>query len=220
MAHADGKPESENLELLKFRLERSRYHADLLKWIAIAIGAVVSFAVIDYGNLKLEQFRATAENQRQLLQAYLTAADSEAPEVWKRRLNVLIEVADDERIRQWAQSELVYIEQFAELNALYRETPKVAALLINPARLSEPDRILARVRFEQLYWVDLPFVHESKAVERAMVEFRAGLESAEGEPANEELWLRLPGLLYTLSRTLRDEMPADPRRASAVKAPG
>lgn len=208
----DDKAEGADLELLKFRLERSRHRTDLAKWVAIAVGAVVSFGVIDYGNLQLERFRATAENQRQLLESYLTATDSPEPEVWKRRLNVLIQVADDERIRAWAQSELLYIQEFAERNALYRETPQVASKLIDPSRLSDPDRILARVRFEQLYWVDLPFVHEGKKVEAAMVQFRNALLAAEQAPTNPALWSKLPGLLYNLALTLRDETPDDPRR--------
>ena len=36
-----------NVEIEKLRLEQARYRADLLKWVVIAIGAVISFAVID-----------------------------------------------------------------------------------------------------------------------------------------------------------------------------
>lgn len=219
MAHAE-KPESENLELLKFRLERTRHYTDLAKWVVAAIAVVVSFFVIDLGNLRVEQFRATAENQRQLLEAYLTASDSPEPEVWKRKLLVLIQVADDERIRGWAQQELDHIKNYAALEAFYRETPKVASLLVDPSRVNEPDRIQARVRFEQLYWVDLPSVDENSKVEVAMTQFRDALDKAEKSPDNKDLWSGLPGLLYSLARTLRDEMPADPRDAETKAAPG
>src|SRR6266700_5623451 len=95
-------PTPEELELLKFDLERSRYRTDIAKWALIALGAVVSFAVIDYGKLQIERFQATAENQRQLLQAYLTATEAAQPDVWKRKLHVIQNFATDDQIKKWA----------------------------------------------------------------------------------------------------------------------
>ena len=43
-----------NLEARKVDLERAKYRIDLLKWVVVALGAVVSFYVIDYGKLKLK----------------------------------------------------------------------------------------------------------------------------------------------------------------------
>jgi hypothetical protein len=212
MADAEKKPESENLEFQKFRLERIRHYTDLAKWVVAAIAAIISFFVIDLGNLRVEQFRATAENQRQLLEAYLNASEAPEPEAWRRKLFVLIKVADDERIRSWAQLELDYIDKYAERAALYRQAPKVASQLINPSRLDQPDRIQARLQFDQLYWVDLPTVKESTPVAGAMKTFRDALVAAEAEPDNKDLWSRLDGLLYALAKTLRDETPHDPRR--------
>jgi hypothetical protein len=212
--------EGRDLELLKFRLERSRYRTDLLKWVAIALGAIASFAVIDYGNLRVEQFRVAADNQRELLEAYLTATESPEPDVWKRKLAVLIKVADDERIRQWAEAELLYIEQFAARDALYRETLKVASQLIDPNRLNAPERAVARVRFDQLYWADLPYVGESQDVERAMVGFRNQLLAAEAAPDQKEAWADLYRSLLGLARILRAETPLDPRRIVPAEAAG
>ena len=73
----------------KLKLERSKQRTEVLKWIVIAIGAVVSFFVIDFGRLQLEKFQATAKNERELLAAYLTATKSVQPEVWKRKLQIL-----------------------------------------------------------------------------------------------------------------------------------
>ena len=72
------------LERSRFELDRIRHRADILKWIVVAVGAVISFAVIDFGKLQLERFRATAENRRELLNSYLKATEAPEPDVWKR----------------------------------------------------------------------------------------------------------------------------------------
>jgi hypothetical protein len=196
-----------DLEVQKFRFEQARYRTDILKWIVIAIGAVVSFAVIDYGKLKLEQFRVSADGQRQLLEAYLRATESPQPDVWKRKLHVLENFADDERIRQWAQGELRYIESFAELDTLYRETLRVASQLVEPDRLNDPERIRARVRYNQLYWADLPFARESQAVIKAMIAFRNQLLAAERAPTDKQAWESVNIRLIELSTALRESTP-------------
>ena len=94
-----------------------------------------SFYVIDYGKLTLEQYRVRADGQRQLLEAYLKATESPEPDVWKRKLHILENFADDDHMRQWAQAELKYIQEFAGLDALYRETLKVASQLVEPLAL-------------------------------------------------------------------------------------
>jgi hypothetical protein len=196
------------LEFEKLRLEQARYRTDVLKWIVVAIGAVISFAVIDYGKLRLEQFRLTAENQRELLNSYLTATESPQPDVWKRKLHILLNFADDARIKVWAQAELKYIEEFAALDALYRETLKVASQLVEPGRLSDPERVQARARFNQLYWGDLPYAGESPQVIEAMIKFRDALIAAEGAGReNPEAWQNLNLRLIRLSQALRDSTP-------------
>jgi hypothetical protein len=204
---------TEDLERQKLALERSRYRMDVARWVVIAIGAVVSFAVIDYGKLRLERAQAAADSQRQLLEAYLKATESPEPEVWKRKLGVLLQFADDERLQAWARKERDYIDTFAAQDALYRETLKVASQLIEPARLGDPERAKARARFDQLYWADLPYVRESSEVSDAMVKFRKGLVAAEAAPADAEAWSQLAVLLIRLSTTLAREADSDPRRA-------
>jgi hypothetical protein len=203
-------PSSADMELLKFRLEQSRYRTDILKWVVVAIGAVISFLVIDYGKLKLERFRATADSQRQLLEAYLKATESPQPELWKRKLHILINFAAEERIQAWAQAELAYIERFAAQDALYRETLKVASQLMEPGLLNDSERIKARVRFNQLYWADLPYVSESQAVITAMIAFRNQLMAAESVPNDKQAWEILNRRLIELSQALRDSTPNYP----------
>lgn len=195
------------LETEKFSLEKARYLTDLLKWIVVAIGVVISFAIIDYGKLKLEQFRVAAENQRELLNSYLKATETPAPEVWKRKLNFIINSPSDEPTKEWARRELEYIHNFAALDALYRETLKVASQLVDPQRLKEPDRIQARARYDQLYWADLPYANESEKVELAMIAFRENLKEAESSPNSKDKWEALNVRLIELSRALRESTP-------------
>jgi hypothetical protein len=200
------------LELEKLRLEQARYRTDVLKWIVVAVGAVISFAVIDYGKLRLEKFRLVAENQRELLNSYLTATESPEPDVWKRKLHVLQNFADDKRIKDWAQTELKYIENFAALDALYRETLKVASQLVEPGQLADPKRVQARARFNQLYWGDLPYAGESGEVVDAMIKFRDALIAAErpGTDKTEE-WDNVSLALIGLSRALKESTPEYPQ---------
>jgi hypothetical protein len=67
------------VEYQRLKLEKSRFRYDVLKWGMVVIGAITSFYVIDLGKLKLEEFRSRAENQRALLQSYLTATESVQP---------------------------------------------------------------------------------------------------------------------------------------------
>lgn len=195
------------LEAEKVNLEKVRYLTDILKWIVVAIGTVISFAIIDYGKLQLEQFRVAAENQRELLSAYLKATESPEPEVWKRKLNLIINSPSDESAKEWARRELVYIDKFAALDTLYRETLKVASQLVDPKRLYEPDRIQARARYDQLYWADLPYAGESKKVELAMIAFREKLMKAESSPNEKDKWEALNIPLIELSIALRESTP-------------
>lgn len=197
-----------DVEIEKLRLEQARYKVDILKWVVVAIGAVISFAVIDYGKLRLEQFRATAENQRELLKAYLNATDAPEPEVWKRKLSLILNSTDDGRTIAWAKKELNYIDKFAALDALYRETLKVSSQLVEPSRLNHPERAQARARYNQLYWAELPYAGESSEVINAMVKFRRQLIIAEnlGEAAPAE-WETLNRLLINLSTALRSSTP-------------
>lgn len=192
------------VEHRRLKLEESRFRYDVLKWAMVVIGTIVSFYVLDLGKLRLEQFRTRAENQRALLQSYLTATESVQPDVWKRKLRVLQTFSSDESIRAWAKEELANIELFAERDALYRETLKVASQLVSPGTMKDPQRIVTRARYEQLYWADLPFAKESEAVVQAMVAFRNSLIEAEKNPNKTGSWQNLDIALITLSHTLRD----------------
>jgi hypothetical protein len=190
------------------------FNFEIGKWIVVTIGAVVSFYVVDLGKLRLEEFRSRAENQRSLLTAYLNATEAVQPDVWKRKLRVLQTFSDDQRIREWAGQELVYIENFAALDALYVETMKVAAQLVSRNTLKDPKRDTIRARYEQLYWADLPFYKESREVSAAMIKFRAALESAEASPASSDAWQQLNGAMIGLSDALRDS-----QHSRSVNAP-
>ena len=107
------------------------------------MGAVISFVVVDVGKLWLEQFRAAAEDRRELLNSYLKATEAPDPEVWKRKLKLILSFSADKDTQSWARRELDYIEEFAELETLYRETLKVASQLVEPSRVNEPERVQA-----------------------------------------------------------------------------
>ena len=113
------------------------------------------------------------------------------------------------------------MQQFAALDALYRDTLKVVSQLVEPpGRLDDPERLRARSRFNQLYWADLPHAGESQTVVSAMVAFRIQLIAAERAKTDAAEWDKLNNALINLSKTLQREAPqppavsvdADPRR--------
>ncbi len=194
---------SEELEALKFRLEQTRYRMEIAKWIIIACGAIISFYVLDLGRLKLEEFRVSAENERQLLNAYLTATESAQPDIWKRKLRILKTISNDKRMQEWAQNELEYIETFAAIDALYRETLRVTSLLVAQRNLNDPERVKARVRFSQIYWSELLIEGESQDVEKVIIQFKKALELAEQQPKEPKVWNDLNIPLYELSMVVQ-----------------
>lgn len=206
-ANAENEDKRYALELRKIKLEEKRTRNELLKWITVAIGAVVSFYVIDLGKLRLEEFRVKAENQRELLTAYLNATEAVQPDVWKRKLHVLRTISSDETVRRWSEQELKHIEEFAALDALYKETLKVASQLVVRSEYGDWDRKKARARFEQLYWADLVFAGESRPVEAAMVGFRRALIAVEEAPEDDSKWTALNQSLLTLSQVLKESKP-------------
>ena len=208
-------PES-NIEILKFKLERARYRSEIFKWIIIAIGAAVSFWVIDNGKLRLEKARFDSDNQYRLIESYSKATEAAEPEIWKRKLEVLNLFATDQSVRTWLTNKLNYINAFGALDALYRETLKSASQLVDPATVNNPERIKARSRYEQLYWADLPFAGESQEVVRAMIEFRKALVAAEQKPSDSNAWDELNSKLIELSATFREEI----RKASGSPIKG
>ena len=158
--------------------------------------------MIDYGKLKLEQFRAASDRQLRLIEAYSKATEAAQPEIWKRKLHVIRLFATDNDSRAWVKDELQYIDDFSALDALYRESLKTASQLVDPLTRADPDRMKARRRFEQLYWADLPFAGEPPSVAVAMVEFREGLLKAESKTPDSPEWKEASKLLLKLSETL------------------
>lgn len=196
-----------NIDFERYKLEKYKARADIIKWIIIAVGAAVSFAVIDFGKLRLEREKALSEKEQQLLNSYMLATDAPIPDVWKRKLNLILQSTNSEKTRIWAENEFKYIEEFAELDTLYRETLRVASQLVEPVSLSNPERIHARIRYNQLYWADLPYAGESQQVISAMIAFRTQLIAAEADESDQELWNKLNGKLITLSRALSESSP-------------
>lgn len=201
-----------NMEYEKLQLEQARYRIEILKWVVVAVGAVISFAVLDFGKLRLEQFRAKAENQRQLLNAYLVATEAPEPDIWRRKLHLIRNSTSDAQTTKWADAELNYINNFAALDTLYRETLKVASQLVEPSRMNEPERVQARARYNQLYWADLPYAGESPDVIKAMIAFRKQLliaeKSAMAEGVVAQPWEELNDRLIDLSKALRKSSPS------------
>lgn len=191
-----------NADLRKLRLEEYRFYAELAKWIAVAIGAIVTFLVIDRGKLDVEKFRSHSEDRRALLQSYLAATEAVQPDVWRRKLSVLRTLPEDEHIRQWAAEQLKELDEFGERKALFRETVRIASQLVDRSTLADSSRKAARSRYEQLYWADLPFVREETEVEGAMVQFRQALLQAEAAPQNQDLWNALSLKMLNLARVL------------------
>lgn len=200
--------DSQELEFARLALERARYRADIVKWLILAVGAVISFAVIDYGRLQLEKFSAESENERALLNAYLDASDTVQPDIWVRKLEVVRTLSTQPSLRAWADGELHYIRKCAAKEAVYRETLQTAAALLRPDRNATPAWVAARQRFEQLYWADLPYVKESGAVAGAMIAFRKALisiDSGGSERSNTEAALN--GAMIELANALAEDDP-------------
>lgn len=195
------------LELEKISLEKARLRFDLMKWGVIAIGAIISFWVIDYGNLRLEKYRAQSLNERELLISYMNAMDSSVPEVWKRKLNFLLEYSNDQKIKNFVNNQLVYINEYAELNSLYRETIQIASSLSVREGLEEKEKKQKLLRFEQLYWAELPLAGESEIVSKAMVQYRKQLLNVEAEPNETKNWNNLNLAMLELSTAIRASMP-------------
>ncbi|WP_428243524.1 hypothetical protein [Gynuella sp.] len=192
----------------KISLEKAKLRMELLKWLFIALGAVASFWVIDLGKLKLEQYRAQSQNERELLISYLGAMESERPEVWRRKIQFLMQYSNDPRIKSFSQNQIEYINKYAELDALYRETLKVASRLSIKEGLSSDVKQKEIQRFEQLYWAELPLAGESNSVASAMIDFRKKIYAPVGNDDEEtKYWNELNLSLLELATAIRASMP-------------
>jgi hypothetical protein len=193
------------LERDKLALERRKLDLELYKWIVVAIGAVISFAVVDFGKLKIEEFRETSKHERELLSSYLKAIESPKPEIWKRKLQFIKSFTKDDNILAWAKEQLTFFGNLGTKESLYGEALETARKLSGPGTRDEK----LWTRFEELYWSELPFVGESSDMVNAMVRFRKALVSAHAAPEidSEEEWSQVKRALIQLTRTVKSELP-------------
>jgi hypothetical protein len=193
------------LEKDKLALERRKLDLELYKWIIVAIGAVISFAVVDFGKLQVERFRETSKHERELLSSYLTAIESPKPEIWKRKLHFINSFSKDAKILAWVEDELAFFGNLGSKESLYEEALETAKKLSRPGARDEKQW----TRFEELYWSELPFVGESSAMVNAMVRFRKVLISAHAAPENDDKneWSQVKQALIQLTQTVKNELP-------------
>lgn len=208
------------LESEKISLEKTKYRMELVKWLFISLGAVASFWVIDLGKLELEKYRAQSQNERELLMSYLGAMESEKPEIWRRKIQFLMQYSNDSRIKSFSHNQIEYINKYAELDALYRETLKVASKLSIKEGLTSENRTKEIQRFEQLYWAELPLAGESESVSKAMIDFRKKLYTSPKEDEDgSKYWNQLNLSLLELATAIRTSMPNKLVQATAKAAP-
>ena len=86
---------------------------NLGKWIiatsVASIGGVISFFVIDLRSQELREEQAVEESRRELVVAYMSAADNPDPDVWLRKLRIMDEHGPggrDSYWQKWVNSEI------------------------------------------------------------------------------------------------------------------
>ncbi|WDD97445.1 hypothetical protein [Thalassomonas actiniarum] len=193
------------IEKEKLALERQKLSLELRKWVVVAIAAVISFFLIDYGKLTLERTKEESMHDRELLKSYLKAMDSSKPEIWKRKLRFIKSFAKDERVLSWAEEQLTTLSKLPPKESLYLEAADIAKKLSRREPLNEE----LWTRFEQLYWSELPLANESMAMEDAMVNFRQSLLDAHEAPIGDDdiEWDNVKKALLKLSKVVSSEMP-------------
>ena len=194
----------QNLELEKLKVEKIQTRNELIKWALIALGAIISFYIIDLGKLRVEKFTAESTSQENFLNSYLTATESPDPDLWKRKLSLLKYFSKDTAILSWAEKEEIYIKERAALSALLKETVNVASILANRQLYGTEDWQKASKRYYQLYWADLPFYGESREVESAMVSFNLKLNDIQSKEEIDK-WRQMDLAVIDLSKILRAE---------------
>ncbi len=194
----------QKVEYEKLKVERSKAKYELMKWLLLAIGAIISFYVIDIGKLNIERFTAEAANQEKLLNSYLVATESPNPDLWQRKLSLIKHFSKDSAILLWADREVKYINEKAALLALYKETLNVTSILANRQLYGTEEWQNASKRYYQLYWAELPFYGESPSVSSAMIAFKKQLDQIQTNKEVEK-WEKMDFALIELSSTLREE---------------
>lgn len=212
----------QKMEYEKLMTERLKARNELIKWVLIAIGAIISFWIIDIGKLKLEKLNAESIRQQKLLDSYLTATEASNPDLWKRKLKLIKNFAKDSLIAEWTRNELAFIKEKAALLSLYKETVNVASIIANRETFRTPEWNNATKRFYQLYWADLPFYGESDTVISRMIAFKTQLDAI-GDGTDPYKWklmdlevIRLSGTMKSESAKLDPDINFTPNKATVV----
>ena len=194
----------QKLEYEKLMTDRLKTRNELIKWALIAVGAIISFWIIDIGKLKLEKLNAESIRQQKLLDSYLTATEASNPDLWKRKLKLIKNFAKDSIIAEWTTKELVFIKEKAALLSFYKETINVASVIANKETFRTPEWHTATKRFYQLYWAELPFYGESDTVIVRMKSFKAQLDAI-GDGTDSYQWRLMDNEVILLSKIMKLE---------------
>ena len=194
----------QKVEFQKLRNEKFKSIVEISKWVVISIGAVISFLIIDVGNLKIEEFKANSSHEEKLLNSYLESAKTADPDLWTRKLRLIREFSTDTVIINWASKEEVYIKNKAALIALYKETIIIGSILANRNLYGTEEWANASKRYYQLYWAELPFYGETQPVISGMINFKSTLDQIT-DKNDLEKWRKMDIALIKLSSTLKKE---------------
>lgn len=194
----------QKVEYQKLKNERFKSYVELSKWIIISVGAVISFLVIDIGNLKVAEFKADTAHEENLLESYLESAKTANPDLWTRKLRLIREFSNDSVIINWAVKEEEYIKNKAALLSLYKETVSVSSILANENLYETEEWKKASKRYYQLYWAELPFYGETKPVIIKMIKFKNKLDSLKINEKPDK-WREMNNALHALSTALKKE---------------
>jgi len=156
----EGLTFDQKVEFQKLKTEKFKSIIEISKWIVISIGAIISFLIIDVGNLKIEEFKADSIHEENLLNSYLESTKTTNPDLWTRKLRLIREFSTDTAIINWAGKEEEYIKNKAALLVLYKETIRIGSILANRNLYQTAEWMNASKRYYQLYWAELPFYGE------------------------------------------------------------
>ncbi len=194
----------EKVEFQKLKNEKFKSIVEIIKWGLISIGAIVSFLIIDIGNLNIEKFRADSSHEESLLNSYLESTKTANPDLWRRKLRFISKFSSDTIVTKWAITEEEYVKNKAGLLALYKETVGVCSILANRSLYDTEEWRKASKRYYQLYWAELPFYGETQPVISAMINFKLHLEEITNTTELEK-WQNMDVALIKLSNILKKE---------------
>ncbi|WP_109300705.1 hypothetical protein [Aquimarina sp. AU474] len=194
----------QKVEFQKLKNDRFKSIVEIIKWGLISIGAIVSFLIIDIGNLNIEKFRADSSHEESLLNSYLESTKTANPDLWRRKLRFISKFSSDTIITDWAIKEEGYVKNKAGLLALYKETVGICSIVANRSLYGTEEWKKASKRYYQLYWAELPFYGETQPVIEAMINFKSHLEQITNTTEVEK-WQKMDLALIKLSDILKKE---------------